>query len=98
MHYFEKVLVYLGIVSALAILLLFVWYIALPLFLLLILFGIVKGFFARSRSFPASKKGTIRQKGQSIGTVGSTGTVKKPQLHFEIRYKTKVVNPKNYLP
>ncbi len=44
------------------------------------------------------KKGQKVKKGQSIGTVGSTGTIKKPQLHFETRYKTKVVNPKTHLP
>ena len=36
-------------------------------------------------------------KGQKIATMGETGNVATPQLHFEIRYKTKVVNPKNYL-
>ena len=43
------------------------------------------------------KKGQSVQKGQKIGTVGKTGEVKTPQLHFEIRYKTKIVNPKSYL-
>lgn len=43
------------------------------------------------------KKGQKIKKGQSIATVGQTGNVKTPQLHFEIRYKTKVVNPKSYL-
>ncbi len=36
-------------------------------------------------------------KGQKIATMGSSGNVSSPQLHFEIRYKTKVVNPKKYL-
>lgn len=43
------------------------------------------------------KKGQHIKKGQNIATVGQTGNVKTPQLHFEIRYKTKVVNPQNYL-
>ncbi len=43
------------------------------------------------------KKGQKVKKGQRIATVGKTGNVSTPQLHFEIRYKTKVVNPKSYL-
>ena len=43
------------------------------------------------------KKGQKVKKGQPIATVGQTGNVTTPQLHFEIRYKTKVVNPKTYL-
>lgn len=43
------------------------------------------------------KKGQTVKKGQKIALVGNTGNVKTPQLHFELRYKTKVVNPQNYL-
>jgi len=43
------------------------------------------------------KKGQTVKKGQKIALVGSSGNVKTPQLHFELRYKTKVVNPQNYL-
>ncbi len=43
------------------------------------------------------KKGQRVKKGQQIATVGRTGNISAPQLHFEIRYKTKVVNPKKYL-
>lgn len=43
------------------------------------------------------KKGQKVKKGQNIALVGETGNVSSPQLHFEIRYKTKVVNPQNYL-
>lgn len=43
------------------------------------------------------KKGQKVKKGQAIATVGRTGNVTTPQLHFEIRYKTKVVDPKKYL-
>ncbi len=44
------------------------------------------------------KKDQKVKKGQKIATVGKTGNVKTPQLHFEIRYQTKVVNPQKYLP
>lgn len=42
-------------------------------------------------------KGDIIKKGQKIAEMGSSGNVKTPQLHFEIRYKAKVVNPHTYL-
>lgn len=35
--------------------------------------------------------------GQKIGTVGATGKVSSPQLHFEIRKGTKAYNPSSYL-
>lgn len=35
--------------------------------------------------------------GQKIGTVGKTGKVDKPQLHFEVRKGTKAYNPIQYL-
>ena len=44
------------------------------------------------------KKGATVKKGQKIAEMGDTGGVKTPQLHFEIRYKAKVVNPNQYLP
>lgn len=43
------------------------------------------------------KKGAIVKAKQAIGTVGKTGGVKTPQLHFEVRYKTKPVDPSLYL-
>ncbi len=43
------------------------------------------------------KKGDVVKIGQSIGTVGSTGTVDSPQLHFEVRKGTEAVNPSAYL-
>lgn len=43
------------------------------------------------------KKGAQVARGQKIATMGKTGGVKTPQLHFEVRYKTKVVNPELYL-
>ena len=35
--------------------------------------------------------------GQKIGTVGTSGKVDQPQLHFEIRKGTRAYNPVNYL-
>lgn len=43
------------------------------------------------------KTGDVVAKGDKIATVGMTGNVQQPQLHFEIRKKTKSVNPKKYL-
>ena len=41
--------------------------------------------------------GAIVKRGSQIGTVGSTGSVSSPQLHFEVRRGTKALNPKPYL-
>ena len=43
------------------------------------------------------KKGDKVKKGEKIATVGSTGGVNTPQLHFEVRAGKKAVNPQNYL-
>lgn len=43
------------------------------------------------------KKGQKVTKGQAIGTVGSTGGVSQPQLHFEIRKGTQAVDPAKFL-
>ncbi|NQZ13406.1 MAG: LysM peptidoglycan-binding domain-containing M23 family metallopeptidase [Alphaproteobacteria bacterium] len=43
------------------------------------------------------KKGDAVKRGQSIGTVGSSGQVDSPQLHFEIRKGTKALDPQRYL-
>ena len=43
------------------------------------------------------KRGDVIKRGQSIGTVGSTGSVDKPQLHFEVRRGTEAINPERYL-
>jgi len=43
------------------------------------------------------KRGQTVQRGQTIGTVGSTGAVSAPQLHFEIRRGTEAINPQGYL-
>lgn len=39
------------------------------------------------------KKGDVVKRGQTIATVGATGSVDKPQLHFEIRKGTKALDP-----
>ena len=43
------------------------------------------------------KRGTPVNVGTTIGRVGKTGKVDKPQLHFEIRKGTKAYNPTKYL-
>ena len=43
------------------------------------------------------KRGDSIKSGQKIGTVGKTGTVKEPQLHFEIRKGATPVDPYKYL-
>ena len=42
-------------------------------------------------------RGAVIKRGQTIGTVGSTGSVSTPQLHFEVRQGTKAINPSKYL-
>lgn len=44
------------------------------------------------------KKGQKVKRGEKIATVGSTGSVTSPQLHFEVRTGKKAVNPRTYLP
>lgn len=43
------------------------------------------------------KRGDVINRGQEIGTVGDTGFVDSPQLHFELRRGTKALNPQVYL-
>lgn len=43
------------------------------------------------------KKGQKIRRGEKIATVGTTGSVNSPQLHFEIRAGKKAVNPQSYL-
>ena len=40
------------------------------------------------------KEGDIVDTGQSIGTVGQTGRVDTPQLHFEIRKARQPIDPR----
>ncbi|HSV30180.1 MAG TPA: LysM peptidoglycan-binding domain-containing M23 family metallopeptidase, partial [Candidatus Omnitrophota bacterium] len=42
-------------------------------------------------------KGDSVKRGQQISTVGATGNVTSPQLHFEIRRGTEAVNPMDHL-
>ena len=44
------------------------------------------------------KKGQKVLRGEKIATVGKTGGVNTPQLHFEVRAGKKAVNPRKYLP
>ena len=44
------------------------------------------------------KKGQKVNKGDKIATVGSSGGVSSPQLHFEVRAGKRAVNPLIYLP
>ncbi len=43
------------------------------------------------------KKGSFVKKGDHIGSVGSSGNVQNPQLHFEIRKGKEAVDPLKYL-
>jgi murein DD-endopeptidase MepM/ murein hydrolase activator NlpD len=43
------------------------------------------------------RKGDQVRRGQSIATVGSSGSVASPQLHFELRRGTEAVNPADHL-
>jgi murein DD-endopeptidase MepM/ murein hydrolase activator NlpD len=43
------------------------------------------------------KRGQTVNMGETIGTVGSSGSVDTPQLHFEVRRGTEALNPKRYL-
>ena len=44
------------------------------------------------------KRGEKIKKGQPIATVGSTGSVNTPQLHFEIRKGKKALDPRSIMP
>ena len=44
------------------------------------------------------KRGDKITKGQNIATVGSSGSVKTPQLHFELRQGKRAVDPLKHLP
>lgn len=44
------------------------------------------------------RKGDVVKKGEKIASVGNTGHVSVPQLHFSIRKGRKAINPQSYLP
>lgn len=44
-----------------------------------------------------AKKDDVVTRGQTIGTVGSTGSVESPQLHFEIRKGRDALDPQKYI-
>jgi murein DD-endopeptidase MepM/ murein hydrolase activator NlpD len=44
------------------------------------------------------KRGQHVVRGQPIARIGATGAVSEPQLHFEIRRGTRVLDPDEYLP
>lgn len=43
------------------------------------------------------ERGATISRGSTIGTVGRSGTVDQPQLHFEIRRGTDALNPEKYM-
>ncbi|MEI6985460.1 MAG: M23 family metallopeptidase, partial [Rhodospirillaceae bacterium] len=43
------------------------------------------------------ERGAKVRRGQKIGTVGATGTVTSPQLHFEVRKGSQAVDPGDFL-
>lgn len=53
--------------------------------------------YAHNESISVRRGDTVRR-GQVISTVGSSGNVASPQLHFEIRKGKRAVNPAKYLP
>jgi murein DD-endopeptidase MepM/ murein hydrolase activator NlpD len=53
--------------------------------------------YAHAKSFQVKPGDTVRR-GQVIAKSGQTGTIKAPQLHFEIRKDNAPVDPAQYLP
>ncbi|WP_083759417.1 LysM peptidoglycan-binding domain-containing M23 family metallopeptidase [Rhodospirillum centenum] len=43
------------------------------------------------------ERGQTVRRGQQIGTVGQTGNVRSPQLHFEVRRGSRVLDPRDHL-
>ena len=43
------------------------------------------------------ERGAKVTRGQKIGTVGSTGNVSSPQLHFEVRRGNRAIDPRDHL-
>ena len=53
--------------------------------------------YAHNEELSVSRGDTVRR-GQVIATVGSSGNVSAPQLHFEIRKGKRAMDPLKYLP
>ncbi|WP_441694365.1 peptidoglycan DD-metalloendopeptidase family protein [Inquilinus sp. YAF38] len=53
--------------------------------------------YAHAASLSVKKDDPVTA-GQTIGTVGQTGAVDQPQLHFEVRKDSAPVDPTKYLP
>ncbi|MBI09622.1 MAG: peptidase M23 [Rhodospirillaceae bacterium] len=53
--------------------------------------------YAHNEGLSVSRGDTVRR-GQVIATVGSSGNVSAPQLHFEIRKGKRAMDPLKYLP
>lgn len=43
------------------------------------------------------RRGDTLRRGQTVGTVGRTGSVDSPQLHFEVRKGTEALDPEHWL-
>ncbi len=43
------------------------------------------------------EQGQVVKRGQTVARVGSTGSVSRPQLHFEVRRGTRAVNPETMM-
>ena len=52
--------------------------------------------YAHADKLLVAKGDAVRQ-GQVVGTVGKTGNVNAPQLHFEVRRGTQAVDPQPFL-
>lgn len=52
--------------------------------------------YAHNRRLLVSRGDTV-QRGQKIAEAGASGNVEQPQLHFELRQKTRAVDPQKYL-
>ncbi len=65
----------------------------------MILVSHAKGFvtvYAHLDTISVTQGSTVKQ-GQSLGTVGTTGAVDRPQLHFQLRLNQQPLDPNKYL-
>ena len=47
--------------------------------------------------FITVKEGEVVRAGQAIGTIGKSGRVETPQLHFEIRKSRQLIDPRSLI-